>query len=184
MTAHSAPPLWKPIVLTDRQEQFCQQILIGKPATIAAQIAYGHSYGVAAVTGSRLLKSVKVTARIEQLRAHEAAAAKISVPFLTRELIATAQEARALAQQSAATAAYGLIAKLHGLIVDKVAIDAVVRKPSSEPASPDEMTESDWLRKHGLTIEGEVSPATISHTDTTDNMLTEPSTTEEDIPQV
>ena len=155
-----------PIILTERQEQFAQQILIGKAASTAYQIAYGVGIKAAEANGSRLIRSHKVAARIEQLRADHAAAVKITVPYLTRELIATAKEARAVAQYAAASGAYGLVAKMHGLLVDKVAVEHTVRKPSAEPLSPDEMSETDWLGKHGLTIEGSVSDSLPTATDT------------------
>jgi hypothetical protein len=35
-------------------------------------------------------------------------------------------------------------------MVDKLQLDAIVRKPSESPESPDEMSEEDWLTKYGV----------------------------------
>jgi hypothetical protein len=40
------------------------------------------------------------------------------------------------------------IAKLHGLLVDKVQADVLVRKPSASPESPDDMAPDEWLNQY------------------------------------
>lgn len=105
-------------------------------------------------------------ARLAQLQAERAAALKISVPFLTAELLAVARESRALGQGSAAAQAYMGIAKMHGFLVDRHQVDAFVRRPSASPESPDEMSEVEWMKTHGLIT-------VIDHEDTT-AILSEP----------
>jgi hypothetical protein len=69
----------------------------------------------------------------------------MSTEFLSREALAVALEARALGQGSAAIQAYQLVAKLHGLLVDRVQTDVLVRKPSASPDSPDDLSAEEWL---------------------------------------
>jgi hypothetical protein len=53
------------------------------------------------------------------------------------------------------------VAKLHGLIVDRVQADVLVRKPANNPDSPDEMTAEAWLSDFGVTVIEHNSTATI-----------------------
>jgi phage terminase small subunit len=166
MNAHT------PIILGDRQEQFCQQILEGKSATEAYVIAYGVSRKSAEASGPRLSGNVRVQARIAQLRAFEAAARRVSLPFLTGALYRIADKAEGSGQHSAAVQAMMGVAKLHGLLIDRVQADLMVRRPSASPESPDEMSEEQWLALHGI------PQVTASIT-----LEAEPSSIEEDEPK-
>lgn len=112
--------------------------------------AYGASPRVADANGSRMIAGAKVKARIAQIRAFDAAARRVTLPFLTAGLLRAAGLAEATAQPAALAQAYMGIAKLHGFLVDKQQIDVLVRRPSAEPSSPDEMSEEEWLAKHGI----------------------------------
>ena len=105
---------------------------------------------------TRLLKNAKVIARKGELEAEKAlvvrAASRITTEFLTKELLSIARQASLDKQHSAASAAMMGIAKIHGMLVEKHVIDAVVRKPSSQPQGPDEMSELEWLQEYGPTI--------------------------------
>ena len=48
----------------------------------------------------------------------------------------------------AATAVTGL-AELHGLVIDRQQIEAVIRKPSFDPNADATMSEAEWLEKFG-----------------------------------
>jgi len=164
MNAHSTPTL--PIRLTDRQEQFCQQILSGKSQAEAYRIAYGAGQKASEANGSRLIASDRVKARIEQLRQFEAAAQRVSLPFLTAGLYRIAGKAEEAGQHSAAVQAMLGVAKLHGFLIDRTQSELIVRAPSASPTSPDEMTEAQWLAAHSIaqathSIEGELSPDSI-----------------------
>lgn len=145
-----------PIILTDRQEQFCQQILIGKSGAEAYRIAYGASQKASESNGSRLMASDRVQARIDQLRAFESAARRVSLPFLTGALYRVAGLAEGSGQHSAAVQALMGVAKLHGLLVDRQQVDLLVRRPSASPEAPDEMSEADWLAHHAPILEGSI----------------------------
>jgi hypothetical protein len=43
------------------------------------------------------------------------------------------------------------VAKLHGLLVDKVQSDVLIRKPSSSPESPDDLSAEAWLTEYAST---------------------------------
>lgn len=151
-----------PIILTNRQEQFCQQIVALKSAAEAYRIAYGVGQKVSEAAGSRLLANVRVKARIEQIRASDAAARRVTLPFLTGSLIRVAGLAEGSGQHGAAVAAWMGIGKLHGLLVDRTQTELVLRRPSAEPESPDEMSEEQWLAKHSIgpvthSIDGELA---------------------------
>jgi len=136
-----------------RQEQFLWLVVDGVPATRAYAEAYGQdkSENVCAVSASQLLRNPKVIARRQEIIAAKAARQPITVEFLTREALATVNEARALGQGSAALQGYQLVAKLHGLLVDKVQTDVLIRKPSSSPESPDDMAPDEWLNQYANT---------------------------------
>lgn len=143
-----------------RQEQFLWLVVEGMPATVA----YGQVYGqdknanTCAASASKLLTVSKVRQRHQELLAAKTARQPMTAEFLTRELIALAGEARVANQLSAAQACYMGVAKIQGLIVDRVASDVLVRKPSSDPNSADEMTPDQWL--------GAFAPLVIDHNST------------------
>jgi len=139
-----------PIKLTDRQEQFCQQILGAKSAAEAYRIAYGVGQKVSEAAGPRLLGSVRVKARIAQLREFESASQRVTLPFLTAGLYRAARLAEATSQPSAMAQALLGVAKLHGFLVDRQQLDVLVRRPSPSPESPDEMSEEQWLAAHSI----------------------------------
>jgi hypothetical protein len=103
------------------------------------------------------------------------AAQPITVAYLTREALATAGEARALGQGSAALQGYQLVAKLHGLLVDRVQSDVLIRKPSSSPESPDELSAEQWLSEYAVTRQITKEPsAEGSDIAVTSDILTQP----------
>ncbi len=163
MNAHVA--FAAPIKLGDRQEQFCQRIVEGKSHAEAYRLAYGVGQTSSESAGPRLFGSVRVQARIAQIRAYNAAAERVTLPFLTAGLLEAYRLGMATGQASAASQAMLGVAKLHGFMIDRHQVDVAVRRPSPSPESPDEMLESDWVSKHGLL---DLSPAT----DATSDMLT------------
>jgi hypothetical protein len=85
--------------------------------------------------------------------ADNAAAQSISVQSVTRMLVKTYDLAMAEKQASAAAQAALGVAKLHGLLIDRVQADLLIRKPSASPDGPDEMDADEWLSSYaGPTI--------------------------------
>jgi hypothetical protein len=146
-----------------KHEMVLLHVLDGLPGSHAYAMVYGQDRGKATceVNASKILSSTKVQARKQELMAARHARQPISAQFLTGELLATAAESRALGQGSAAQACYMGVAKLHGLIVDRVQADVLVRKPANNPDSPDEMTAEAWLSDFGVTVIEHNSTATI-----------------------
>ena len=136
-----------------RHEMVLMHVLNGMPGSHAYAMVYGQDRGKATceVNASRILSSAKVKARRAELLAARAAATPISVEYLTREALATATEARALGQGSAALQGYQLVAKLHGLLIDRQQTDVLIRKPSSSPESPDDLSAEAWLTEYAST---------------------------------
>ena len=135
-----------------KQEQFLFLVVEGMPGSRAYAKVYGENLSkkVCEASASRLLARVKVQERRNEMIVAKAAEEPITTTYLTRELLAVGLEARRIGQGSAAVAAYQTVAKLHGLLIDKVQVDALVRKPSEEPGAPAEMSEEDWLTKYGV----------------------------------
>jgi hypothetical protein len=160
MTAHI--PI-APVILSDKRERFIRGIIQGLSQRAAYQAVYPNASPAAAdAAASRLLRMNKVQARLEQIRQAEAAAAKIDLPYLTGLLTASYRLGLQTNQSSAATQAAMGLAKLHGFLIERHQIDAVVRRPASSPESPDEMSESKWLEDYGpildLTLNDTASP--------------------------
>jgi hypothetical protein len=129
----------------------------------------------AASNASRLLTKANIIARRQELVTSKLAAQPITVAYLTREALATAGEARALGQGSAALQGYQLVAKLHGLLVDRVQSDVLIRKPSSSPESPDELSAEQWLSEYAVTRQITKEPsAEGSDIAVTSDILTQP----------
>jgi len=153
-----------------KREMVLLHVLNGMHASHAYAMVYGQnlSKAVCEASASRLLSDAKVQARKAELLAAKAAAEPISVPFLTGELIAISAEARSLGQGSAAVQAMMGVAKLHGLLVDRVQSDVLIRKPSASPTSPDELSAEQWLSEYAvtnqITKEPEPEPAEITNT--------------------
>ena len=140
-----------PIILTDKQEKFCLLIVEGKSGREAYRIAYGQKRPQHAdVCASRTLRSIKVQQRIAQLRAGEAAALRVTVQSVTEMLVKAYDLGMAEKQVSAASQAAMGLAKLHGFLIERHQVDAVIRKPSMDANSPDEMTEEQWIEEHGI----------------------------------
>jgi hypothetical protein len=145
-------------VLPVKREQFLWLVVEGMPASHAYAKVYGEdkSVKVCEAAASRVLSDVKVIARRQELVQARHLRMPLTAEYLSRELMAVAAEARAKDQLAAASGALMGVAKLQGLLIERVAVDALVRKPSSSPDSPDEMSEAQWLAAYGapaLTIE-------------------------------
>jgi len=136
--------------LNARQEQFLWLVVDGVPGSHAYAEVYGQdkSKAVCEVNASKLLRQAKVQARRQEIIQARAKRQPITVEYLSTELVAIANEARALGQASAAAQSLMGVAKLHGLLVDRVQADVLVRKPSASPESPDDLSAEEWLNQY------------------------------------
>lgn len=150
-----------PIKLNPRQEAFAVEVANGTAPKVAYARVYKYERATADATASRLVKVAKVRDRIFQLQRYNAAATRITLPFLTQQLLEIAELAKDAQQYNAAQSAILGIAKLNGFMVDRSQVELVLRKPAATPESPDEMDEASWLRDYGLQLEGTIElPAT------------------------
>jgi hypothetical protein len=100
----------------------------------------------ARTSASQLLARPNVKKRHEQLLANRRALTCVTVDFVTGMLVKAYELAIQVAQPAAAAAAAMDIAKLHGLVIERAQLEAVIRKPSDTPDSPDTMSEQEWLQ--------------------------------------
>jgi len=104
-----------------------------------------------------LLKNAKVLARKAELEAQKAvvsrAATRVTAELITRELLEVARLAKQDKQLGAASAALMGVAKIHGMLVEKHQVDALIRRPTTAISGPDQMTELQWLQDFGTVID-------------------------------
>lgn len=105
--------------MTPKQERFVQEYMIDSNATQAA-VRAGYSDHTAKQQGSRLLTNADVQAAIQVARADIRERVKVSVESVTKRLQKAYDQAASNGQASAMVQAAMGIAKLHGLLVDKV----------------------------------------------------------------
>jgi len=146
-------------VLKPAQEMFL--ILLVEQGLSATQ-AYAQAYPTCKAVSvpaaaSRLLKNSKVLTRKGELEAQKTviarAATRVTAEFLSSELLAVAAEARKEKQLGAASAALMGVAKIHGMLVEKHQVDALIRRPTTAISGPDQMTELQWLQDFGTVID-------------------------------
>jgi len=139
------------ITLTARQERFC--LLIVKceaKATAYEQAGYSvKSAKVASVNAGKLLKNPAIQARIQELHQHVANRTVISLDSLTQDLLSLRDKAVAAGSFGPAVQAVGMVAKLHGFMVDKSEV-LVHHRPAPLPTNVLELTEAEWVRQFGV----------------------------------
>lgn len=109
-----------PALQNPRHERFAQEVAKGQPASAAYKEAGYRTDGNAAeASASRLLRDVKVQARIAELQERGAIRTEITLEGLIQEAGAIQQAAMKSNQHSAAVAALTAKAKLAGLWVDR-----------------------------------------------------------------
>src|SRR5262245_6522377 len=136
--------------LNAQQEKFARLLAEGMPQSRAyIEAGYKARGNSAEAHASALVRIRKVASRLNQLRAENAKASKVTVQSITKMLIAAYDLSITEKQAGAATQAAMGLAKLHGFLFDKQQVETVIRKPTADPYSPDEMTEEEWLERFG-----------------------------------
>lgn len=110
-----------PILNNTRQELFAQGVALGKTGT-RAYIDAGYSETGADAGASRLLGKVKVSARVNELKAGAAKSTGLTIESLTIDLLRIAKKGEDLTEASGLSVARASLmdaAKLNGLVVDK-----------------------------------------------------------------
>ena len=157
MAARISPTNPRPEINT-RQELFCRLIAEGR-SQYESYTEAGYkatTRGVADAEACKLLKAPKIVARVKEIQAENALAARISVASVTKMYLAIYDKAMANDDLGPATAAVTGVAKLHGLVIDRAQIEAVIRKPSFDPNAEETMSEAD-----GSSSSDRRSPSTI-----------------------
>ena len=137
--------------INTRQELFCRLIAEGR-SQYESYTEAGYkatTRGVADAEACKLLKAPKIVARVKEIQAENALAARISVASVTKMYVAIYDKAMANDDLGPATAAVTGVAKLHGLVIDRAQIEAVIRKPSFDPNAEEMMSESAWFEQFG-----------------------------------
>lgn len=126
-----------------KHERFAQELAKGKTADEAYQIAgYAANRGNAAT----LKANQSIADRIDQILERAATRTEITVASVTENLARIAMKAEAIEGApglAVCRAAHMDIAKLNGLIVDKVQADVKTATVSAEPLTADE-----WASQH------------------------------------
>jgi phage terminase small subunit len=136
--------------LNARQERFAQLLAEGMPQSRAyIEAGYKARGNAAYAEASRLVRKDKVMARLDALRVDHAEAANVTVQSVTQMLIAAYELSISERQGGAATQAAMGLAKLHGFLVDRQQVEAVIYKPSRSPTDRTDMTLEEWIETFG-----------------------------------
>lgn len=131
-----------------RHESFCRLVSKGESASKAYSAIYHVRGRTAENSGSRLMGNDGVQKRIAELQGQAAKKTLIDIEFLTNELLENARLARQAKQFAAVTSSLGLIAKLHGLVVDRQE-SVVQHRPAPLPTHVVELSETEWIAQFG-----------------------------------
>ena len=108
-----------PVLRSPRRERFAQEIAKGKPAYVAHKTA---GFSGLRPDASKLQHDPNIIQRVEELQRRSSARAEIDKDRLTRMYLEDRALAYKLGQAGAARSATDSLAKLHGLLVNKVEV--------------------------------------------------------------
>jgi phage terminase small subunit len=124
--------------LTEKQERFCQQIVLGVSQGDAYRAAYdagGTSQPVVQNKASALMKRDDIRMRIDAIRKPVVTRVQYTLEKAMDEAEEALQLAREMQKAGQMVAAIQLRAKLNGLLVDKVSVDANIKGTVSYKAN-------------------------------------------------
>ena len=111
--------------MNPKQERFCQEYAVDLNGAQAA-IRAGYSPKTAKEQASRLLTNAHVRARVDELIVEYRERVEVSVDSITELLREDRQLAHKLGQAGAAVSATEKLAKLHGLLSERLKVDVNV----------------------------------------------------------
>ncbi|WP_027230701.1 hypothetical protein [Phyllobacterium sp. UNC302MFCol5.2] len=126
-----------------RWEAFAQDVVRGGPASRAYSNVYRATGNAAEVNAAKLLRNAQVVQRVAELQIEVQARTMVTVEGLTHDLFEIKRQAMADGKYAAATAALALIAKIHGLLIDR-AEQVVMHRPAPLPTQLLELSEEEW----------------------------------------
>lgn len=132
--------------MTPKQAAFIREYLIDRNATQAA-IRAGYSEQTAFSIGCENLKKPNIAAALADAEAKLQAKAEMTVERVAQMLLDDRQMARELGQPSAAVTAAMGVAKLYGLLVDKVEAETV-NTTYVISDTPEEVSSEEWIARH------------------------------------
>ena len=122
--------------LTPKQEKFCHVYVETGNASEAYRQAYDaekSSDAVIHVDACKLKKNPKVALRVEELRCAARENHDITMNSLSAMLVVDHSQAKEANQFGPAISAVNLLAKLHGLLIERTEADVTVRNPTAIP---------------------------------------------------
>lgn len=139
------------VKLSHRQELFILFILKGEAQSKAYTLAgyKAANENVADAAACRLLSNVKINTRINELRQAVQVRTVVTVETLTEQLFAHRRKAEELGQMAAANGALALIAKMHGLLIDRSEV-SVTHRPAPLPTKLLELSEDEWRQQFSI----------------------------------
>ncbi len=130
-------------------EAFAQAVVQGGPASRAYSKAYSATGNAAEVNAAKLLRKTQVASRVAELQEQVQIRTMVTVEGLTRDLFEIRRQAMAEGKYAAAVSALALIAKIHGLLVDRHQVD-IMNRPAPLPTQLLELSEEEWRRQFGV----------------------------------
>ncbi len=111
--------------MNPKRRRFCEEYAVDLNGAQAA-IRAGYAPGSAKVTASRLLTDANVRARVDRLIVEYRERVEVSVDSITELFQEDRQLAHKLGQAGAAVSATEKLAKLHGLLSERLKVDVRV----------------------------------------------------------
>jgi len=139
------------VKLSVKQEMFILFILKGEAQSKAYTLAgyKAANENVADASASALLRSPKVMTRLEELRQVVQIRHVVTTDSLTTELFVIKAGAAKDGKWAAAASALQLIAKLHGLLIDRTEVE-IHHRPAPLPTKLLELSEEEWREQFAL----------------------------------
>jgi phage terminase small subunit len=136
--------------LTPKQKRFCLLIVEGETQSKAYQLAGYAVKGerVASANASQLLDKPNIQAFIAEQQQQAANRTLVTVESITANLERICANAERAGSFGPAVAAQQVIARLHGLLIEKSEV-SVMHRPAPLPTKIIELSEADWIRQFG-----------------------------------
>lgn len=139
------------VKLSVKQEMFILFVLKGEAQSKAYTLA-GYKAAndeVAKVNASKLLTTHNVKTRLDELRQAIQVRTVVTVETLTEMLFEDRDQAKKEGKVNAAVSALALIAKMHGLLIDR-SESVIMHRPSPLPTQLLELSEEEWRQQFSL----------------------------------
>jgi len=149
------------VKLSVRQELFILFILKGEAQARAYTLAgyKAANENVALANASQLLRNHKVETRLAELRHAVMVRTVVTLESLTEDLLRIRAGAEKDGKWSAAGQAVGLLAKMHGLLIERSEV-SVTHRPAPLPTKLLELSEDEWREQ--FTLKGPANAGVVT----------------------